>query len=181
MQTIKAEAQSEVQKLASLAKRWGGELVPTHPHDWDTVTRKYKDFTNAPFTHRELGISFRARTICYDPEDVYWPELLHEFGHVFAAGQPPKETDEGDWFGWQFALARYIKADVEELREDNQLFYVGWASEAPYYPEWQRELKIFTLKEQRAIIRHAVRVSKDLGIVTERGRPLPNFKRLRKP
>lgn len=72
------------------------------------------DFSPAPF-NAGLGCLWKRRVIVCDPWFVRTvsdaAEVIHEMGHVFASRTPPNDklTDETDFLGWEYALARKLK------------------------------------------------------------------------
>jgi hypothetical protein len=72
------------------------------------------DFSPAPF-NAGLGCLWKRRVIVWDPWFIRTvadaAEVIHELGHVFASRSPPNDklTNETNFLGWEYALARKLK------------------------------------------------------------------------
>jgi hypothetical protein len=49
---------------------------------------------------------------------LMWSHLVHEMAHTFASKHPPDKADDWEFFGWEYAVARYV-GDVETWRRSN--------------------------------------------------------------
>jgi len=133
----------EIKRLRKLCQKWGGDLIELSSEAFDQVRNcsrlgrlrsieeppqqdsiKYAlsnmDFYEAPFT-KGLGVDWKNKIIFYTGE-VKWSYIIHEMGHVFASNKTPDMSEEWDFFGWEIAVARFIKARMREWRT-NQADY----------------------------------------------------------
>lgn len=113
-------------KLKRLARKWGGDVVELSRSDYDKLQ---SGFYEAPFTSYRLGVHHRSKTV-YWSEKVEVGEVIHEMGHVFASKRPPDLTEEWDFFGWEYILAKKVGALKEwtgstsdyQVSEDGETF-----------------------------------------------------------
>jgi hypothetical protein len=122
-----------LQKLAGLATSWGGALREVSTEEFLkiaglTLSKQFeggkiwegpprRGFYGAPFTNHDLGVLWAKKQVVYSGT-VGWPEVIHEMGHVFACRVNPNRSEEFDFLGWEYALAKYIEGPMDEwLRE----------------------------------------------------------------
>ncbi len=122
-----------VRRLKLLIKKLGGNVINightdnavenfmTEHEERDSEGRE--DLGFAPFSSYPVGVLWSARAIVC-PTYVPWPELIHEMGHVLACKEHPLESKEFDFLGWEYAVARYIKAPIEEWYENMKNYQV---------------------------------------------------------
>lgn len=97
-----------LRRLRKLCQSFGGDLVKVDHEEWDSSIQ-------APFTGWDLGVDYQNKVIYYS--DFCMPSraetvatgIIHEMGHVFACNQEPEyATDEFDFLGWEWAVAKKI-------------------------------------------------------------------------
>ena len=155
----------EIQKLRTLARKWGGDLAEVTPKEWDRLkeerlTDRTRTFHEAPFTGKDLGVHWPTRRVIYSGE-VAWVEVIHEMGHAFATLQSPDHSDELEFFGWEYALVRFIGASEEAWIEHNRDYGIDDGEEFGGLDATKRTV---FLKAQ-------VTKGQELGIIDGRGRP----------
>ena len=99
-------------KLAALAKRLGGQIIPTdgpwEGEKWETFPKNMgrRGWSTAPFC-ANIGVYWAKKVIAHKKVGFSTAGLVHEMGHVFASKTPPnaKDTDEVDFLGWEVTLA----------------------------------------------------------------------------
>lgn len=149
----------EVQKLRDLARSWGGDILEVTSKGFKKIQER-PDFFHAPFTNRKLGVDWRRRYII--GVDLYWPEVIHEMGHAFTTLDDPNSSDEFDFFGWEYQLAKFIGADVGEWCESNESYQI----------EQFGDFGGLNSKDRRMVLQERVRRAKELSIVDKQGRPM---------
>lgn len=102
---------NEVQKLRSLCRKWGGDLLRVSKEEfkelgegWSSTSRHFHE---APFTDSSLGVHWPSRTIVYAGVPLWW-EIVHEMGHAFASKEDPSNADELAYLGWEYQLAKSL-------------------------------------------------------------------------
>lgn len=99
------ENRQNCRKLSRIARRWGGEIIRLTQEQYYYLGRQ-TGISEAPFAV-ELAVNYSEKTIyCVTPT---WYELVHEMGHVFACRQPPRQSSDFDFLGWEWVLARQLK------------------------------------------------------------------------
>jgi hypothetical protein len=119
-----------VGRLRGLCQSWGGTLVEVPEAKLDEIEkreldRNRRDFYPAPFAN-DLGVFWRRKRIVYTtvPADRSYAELVHEMGHTFACTKNPEDSDEFDFFGWEYAVIRYVGGSTALWAHTNRFYSV---------------------------------------------------------
>lgn len=138
-------------RLKKCAVRWGGDLEDVSLEKWDERVKSAGDFWQAPFTNKKLGVAWNDKRICYASSDnVEWPHVVHEMGHVFACPITPDNSREVDFFGWEYALARHVRGLVAEWNFCNGNYQID---DSYSWAEITAKKRAETLKERLAYAR----------------------------
>lgn len=131
-----------LKRLARKCRQWGGDLQYREREFFDHHNKSsevYEDrlFCAAPFTGWDLGVIHRDQRVLYgshaEPEQVpvYATSLIHEMAHCFASLVPPNrmiakddDSNEFQFFGWEFLLARQIGLSIKDFYVGNQDYSV---------------------------------------------------------
>lgn len=105
-------------RLKYLAESWGGYLIEVTPSEFAELNAA-DQLSEAPFTSG-IGVDFDTKTVYYTPSTSI-SSLIHEMGHVFASHARPEDSEELDFFGWEFVLAKTLGVEEEWL--DDQVHY----------------------------------------------------------
>lgn len=99
------ENRQNCRKLSRMVRRWGGEVVRLTQEQYYYLGRQ-AGVSEAPFAV-ELAVNYEKKAIyCVAPA---WYELVHEMGHVFASRKSPRQSNDFDFLGWEWMLARQLK------------------------------------------------------------------------
>ena len=163
----------KLRKLKMLAHKWGGSIVQVSEEEYEAL-RFAQDFepngtlrhsshpsrlSDAPFSSHLLGVIYSEKKIVY-AEGPPWYEFIHEMGHVFASTSISSMSKEYDFFGWEYAMARSLKA-VKEWLIGNKDYSVGEGD----------DLSAVSPKEVRKILKERLSVAVSLGLVVN-GEPV---------
>lgn len=96
-----------IQKLARVAKTWGGAILKVSPKVYDDFMLT-ETFFGAPFTNHEVGQDWATKRVIYAGNKTPWTDFIHEMGHCFASIQNPEDSDEFVFFGWEIALVHHL-------------------------------------------------------------------------
>lgn len=165
---------SELKALRNYARRWGGDLSEVTPAEFATLFRyqdaqKHTLYHRAPFSSSDLGIDWDNKQILYSA-DVYWPEVIHEMGHVFACKVIPNHADEAIFFGWEYTLAQRV-GDIRAWVRSNA-DYVIQAYDGKSVQEDLRDFGKLSSQERESTLKYHVGLSKEHGLIGSRGAPL---------
>lgn len=145
-------------RLADLCLQWGGELREVDAEGFAKASAAEVDwagngtFWGAPFTSN-LGILWREKIIVYTGAHA-WSAILHEMGHVFASRKDPTHSEEYDFLGWEYAIAR----SVGPLSE-------WWAGNEDYGTSDGETFGSLSPAKKRALIRDRVAHSRAIGLL----------------
>lgn len=143
----------EVEKLASLAKKWKGRLV---------YRPELRPGDASPFSEY-VGLNWRYKEVYYT-DLAHWPEILHEMGHVFACLQVPDKSVEPDFLGWEIATVRLIGADFLEWRKDNN--YAVDCSVVPVLEDRSMtDIQDLTDREFDSLVKTTLQISTKKGLI----------------
>lgn len=163
------QSKQMMEKLASLALSWGGEIRKVTREEFERMAdRQEPEFSSAPFTSYDLGISRSEKLIVYtSDDDVEWGDVIHEMGHTFADlrdllfdhGVGPM-VSEWDFFGWEFVLAKHIGGDMDE-----------WAKSMSEYAVTDLGIEFGTLdaEGQKEVIRERILFAVSGGLIRHEG------------
>jgi len=168
-------------RLFRLIEKWGGKVVCFETHkEYDKLAdRKFDD---APFTSNDLGVDFRTKTFYYSKDrQPDWPEIIHETGHVFGSKHDPTSSKcaEPHFFGWEYLLAKKIRAPIEPWYDNNNDYGINPECECHKHKRARNRRSVFPefgefdRKCQLAIINHWVEFGKKYGNVSSDRKPIP--------
>lgn len=153
----------EIAKLAEYAKQWGGALRIVSLDEYTTLLRR-ESFYEAPFTNSKLGVLWAAKEVIAARGTVFWTEIVHEMGHVFAAKDNPNRSDEYTFFGWEYVLAGKV-GDRDQWRKENDLYQVVYRKQDIGFGK-------LSYTEQTAVLEEAIEDSRKAGLLGEEDTPL---------
>lgn len=160
-----------MRSLARIAEEWGGKLQPREDAGFPRFPRTGQQ---APFTHYDLAISWKAKTIYYDPEEVEWMDVVHEMGHVFGCRVPPSRSDEAKFLGFEIALVKKIGAPMRGFWDGHADYMLDTYPDDRFpLPVRPGELKHRTPAERKKIVKWAYAIARDYGTIDARGMPVP--------
>ncbi len=138
-------------RLLPFIKQWGGEVVYL-----SSIHEYPRGVSEAPFSN-SLAID-HARRILYLAPHFEVGEVIHEMGHVFACRVSPFLSDEIEFVGWEFTLARKAGL-VDEWLESMWNYGIGETSLGS-------EFRDLSLDDQSEFLEWAVRQAEDLGLIS---------------
>lgn len=144
-----------LQKLHQLAERWGGSLVKVTEAEFEALDV----VVEAPFANH-LGVDYKAKKVYYTA-DEQMGLLIHEMGHVFASSLEPYDSDEWEFFGWEWTVARRVGCQTEWLHGTRD-----------YGLEPGNEFGSLSEKEKQELLAERVAHGKTIGIIAKNGVPL---------
>lgn len=160
-----------IERLASLCRRWGGELKLVTVPQFDRLF--YTDYVDGGRMHTfgyyeapaspNHGLNWDAKTIYVVPEYADAGSIIHEMGHVFLEdGSPSFGTDEWSWLGWEIVVARLMRCyRAWDLQNRNYSLGDDWIGDWGNLAPW----------EKRILSRERIRAAKKLGFLDRLGRP----------
>ncbi len=138
-----------------MASAWGGRLQKVTDQEF----RDFPSVAQAPY-EGGLGIDYAERIVYYT-EDEQVGLIPHEMGHVFASTEPPQESKEWAFFGWEWAVARAAGCEEEWLRGARD-YGVGKGEEFGTLSE----------KRQKRLLAERLKFAQKIGIVSQDITPL---------
>lgn len=170
-----------LQRLRRKARRWGGDIEEVELRDFKCLQDE-KRAASAPFTDWDIGTDYEAKvvyvTTCCEPSEVelFATGLIHEMGHAFASPDPPDESDEFKFIGWEVALGRRIGLTDQQFCR--QVYGLGDVSSFPdkvinvLFPDRKyKEHASLDLSEltdpieQEAVLRFLVKKASENGLI----------------
>lgn len=151
---------AHVQYLAELIGEWGGNL-------W--LVDYFRDDEQSPFCSY-LGMDWDKFEILICPLDlpgknpVNSGHLIHEMGHMFACIERPNKSIEFNFFGWEYALAKFIGC-YKEWADSNRDYGILTNGRNKDFGELDAEEKMEVLEEE-------VEKCKERGLITPSGFPI---------
>lgn len=156
----------EIATLRKIAQSWGGDIFRVTQKTFDRLggerpPRQRGPFYVGPFGDDEVvGIDWAGRRVYY--VSVTWPTLIHEMAHAFAVTDPPDDSDDLEFLGWEWAMVAHIKADKE-----------AWLKSMQYYGLDNGDyLGDLSRKQQLRLLDSKVRACIKKGMVSPKGVPL---------
>lgn len=174
---------SRLTRLKRLSKRLGGEIKELTSHEFKSLRDKYSviqyskngiGFSEAPFTNKLLGLDY-ANHIVYVGEECSISGIIHEMGHAFACQDPPDISDEFDFFGWEYLLAKKlgIEADWQSNNKDYGLGCTSdlFKNQGLDFRKYGQHLHFRELDEAdlETLLSNRITVGKQRGIIGPRG------------
>lgn len=102
-----ADVQAAYAALALKAIEWNGELIK----DPSLGVGTSADLNHAPFS-QFFSVDYLRCKVYYDPDVFQYSSetagIIHEMGHVFACHDSPLQSEEFDFLGWEWVLAREV-------------------------------------------------------------------------
>lgn len=106
---------------------------------------------NCPFSD-DLGVEWPTKTLFLSGEPNAG-KIIHELGHILADEDPPGDSDEFRWLGWEIAVARKFRL----FRRWNK----GMAGYVVMNEEWQ----LLPAAQRRVVISARTAHAVELGLV----------------
>jgi hypothetical protein len=159
--------QACLQKCIKLIEQLGGTFKFATEDDFYLLQhRDGTGYESAPFTtFYELGVIWHKKLIMSE-RGLMWPHLVHEMAHTFASKHPPDKADEWEFFGWEYAVARYV-GDVEAWRRSNVDYQIDDGG-----PHRYGEFGALSRRNQNKICTERLYHAKKIGIVSKDNFPL---------
>ena len=153
-----------ISRLQSLTEKWGGSFLRANWYDWRTCP---VGIIEAPFASYPLGVNFNMKVIAFDPKRVKWQHIIHEMGHVFASDNHPEKTDEYQFLGWEYIIAKQVGGSMREWHEQNGEYEVH-DDVIKITTCWHK----LTKKDRSRIIKDRIDEAVNIGILRPEGRKL---------
>jgi hypothetical protein len=153
-----------IPKLQRVAHRLGGNVVAVSEERYDAL-----HIFEAPFTSYRLGIDWIKRVVYFvwDTDGhtrLCWGDIIHEMGHVFACKKNPDNSDEYDFFGWEWALMKQIGGNEDQWNESQKHYQIGIQVNGSWFNEWGS----LTPKQRRHVLKDRLEKAKALGLIDSR-------------
>lgn len=116
-----------LRRLQALCRQWGGQLVNRRSERFWSEEDGFPHWPGGPI---EFAPFARGLAVQWDAMQVFYRSstqiagMIHEMGHVFACPLPPNESDEFDFFGWEYAMAIKLEV-VDQWTADNKNYSLG--------------------------------------------------------
>lgn len=113
----------KINKLILLANKLGGRVLNISHDKFKKIfgENKYSQITGwsrpsylslAPFAgfEEDLGIDWNNKIVyfCDSRKSIHWGGILHEMGHVFCSEVRPVLSEEFNFLGWEYFIARKL-------------------------------------------------------------------------
>jgi hypothetical protein len=126
-------------RLSHVCRRWGGQLQILTKQQFDqqfrtdtSTSRIYRSrrygVSVAPFVPDgvRLGCIYSQKIVALVPHrSLHCCYVLHEMAHVLACRQPPDESDEFDFLGWEWVMAKRFGVSCRQWRFLNRDYGLG--------------------------------------------------------
>lgn len=107
----------KINQLIKLAHKLGGRVRNVKKQVFDVIfyTESIDElnFSVAPFAgaNEDLGIDWNNKIVyfCDSEKPMHWGGILHEMGHIFCSVRPPNSSEEFNFLGWEYFIARKLK------------------------------------------------------------------------
>lgn len=158
--------------LQRLAQSWGGSLE-FFPHDVDFPFPRDSD--PCPFESRLYVQYDRMRIV--SSESTSWVSIIHEMGHVFASRVVPDKSDEVMFFGWEYLVAKKIRANIGAWKRGQAGYSIGaevlgMVRATSDGLTSSHDFDYLSGPEQMRVIRFQIETGKSLGIIDADGNPV---------
>lgn len=145
--------------LARITQGWGGALIGD-----DISPEDENGLSDAPFS-MFFCVNHYTKRVYYNPEVLSYPQeaagVIHELGHVFACHDLPKDSEEFDFFGWEWALAREVDMLDEWLKSIDSYTLPASAG------DFTEDFGTLSPEEQSDVIEERVQHAQRLGLVND--------------
>ena len=115
-----------------------------------------------------------ARKIYFEPK-AHWVDIIHAMGHVFCINE---RSGPGDYFscpgdcekfhGWEFAIAKFIKAPINVWIMKNKNYSVSLLD----HPDNVIEMGCLSKQQKTKYLKEALNACRDLKLLTSNNEPL---------
>lgn len=150
--------------LTALVKGWGGsvEMVPQMTLEGFEGD---ETFSMSPAADG-MGVFYGDRRVIHDGR-AHWADLIHEAGHVFACPEVPSASQEFDFFGFEYAVARKLHAPLDRWHDRLGSYQVDAVPgvDSGRYSSWDK----LKWKQREAHIRERIWKARLLGIISKKG------------
>ncbi len=169
-----------IEALIAIARSWGGDVIVA-PDDleFDHLTgsssgslfsNNYKPgYYPSPFTSYNMGIFWARKRIIVAPE-VKWPDLIHELGHTFASKEHPDLSEEFDFLGWEYLLAKKIRASISAWGKNHSDYGLGKTEDLPIsintkkYGHWT-DYGTLSHRDKQRLLQNRIDCAREKGLV----------------
>ena len=104
-------------RLFELIRSWGGDVESCSREQWSKLMEENRKTAGpiafCPF-NSWCGVNYETKTLHLDQTQV--PDigtLIHETGHIFASPSEPWCSNEFQFFGWEYAMAKRLKCVLD--------------------------------------------------------------------
>ncbi len=162
---MKARERVRFERLQLLVKQWGGKLIYTEDNDvFDALC-----VDGAPFDHN-LGVDYDRKVIVAE-KGFNLGGVIHEIAHVFAVNAETSraalDSDEFDFFGWEFMLARKVDLVPEWVESNYNYSLPNDPFEYNGKDFGGEDFGQLELEEQSDLIEERVDYARQIGIVMD--------------
>lgn len=151
--------------LCQKAKGWGARILLVGRDRFEEV-KDQDGFSDSPFSRFDLGVDYR-RKIVYTgialKDRAPFEEVIHELGHVVACLKEPGESDEIDFLGWEYALAKELRG-VRAWLSSNKNYAVG-----DQFGTGVDELGELSSRKRQTVLNNCLAEARAQGLVTRDG------------
>lgn len=107
----------KINQLIKLTHKLGGRIRNVKKQVFDLLFYNNEkidgNFSIAPFTgaNEDLGVDWKNKIIyfCDSKKPIHWGGILHEMGHIFCSTKIPVLSEEFNFLGWEYFIARKLK------------------------------------------------------------------------
>jgi hypothetical protein len=183
-------------KLGQLCHGWGGKLLPMSAETYFALVRQEKEhgllgyqkrFNEAPFSSA-IGLFWKTKTVVYVPEALLdegplesprasgtskaISVIIHEMGHVFACRKPPWDSNEYQFLGWEYAVAKLIGMSREDWYHSIWNYAICQKGCSGSCNHRIDEFGMLLAAKRDEVIRQRLDAARKARIVDAKGRPL---------
>jgi hypothetical protein len=170
-QVAAAPVSSQLEALARICHRLGGQLAIVSGKDFFTILKNAKVAIPLSEGSRfEYGIHWEKKIVYAMRGTTHVGFIIHEAGHVFADRCHPDDDgcDEWSWLGWEIAVARRIGV-WDAWSQQSAKYYLGDGidSGAGKDKAWWE----LSAGERRAVVADRIAHAKQIGVLSKSGTP----------
>ena len=172
------EAQGKVlpwQRVRAFAEKHGVTFKPVYKESLFDLPECVGSLSLAPFSDA-LGINWDKKVLyvlgrCLQRAQTVG-NMIHELGHIIACKEPPRKSNEWNFFAWEICTARLLRVK-EQWDDSSETYWVEVPKTDPVMPKLPMgDYGQFSLKERRVIFKEALKAGKKYGNVTADGKPI---------